>query len=213
MKDPCDAGATSPAAPPDPRSIRDEVVAFAWTLADLGANPGNPSARVRYLELIAPGETERRAAELALCSGCELVCRGIWRRFIIHPILESPYRDQQAGADLLAIARQACAATSGLSRWPELGDVVIVGGSPAFGGAEHAWTSLSIAVDPYAHAPSEHTETHQGIDGGQRDGAGKQVIHLRQHELHDGWDSTATYRRCVTWVLDVARIVEWFGRA
>jgi hypothetical protein len=210
--DPCDPGARSPAAPTVLRTIRGDVVAFARELADLGANPADTAARARYLELVAPGETERRAAEMALMSGCELVCRGIWRRFIVHPLLESIYVDQHAGSDLLAIARQAGAATSGLIRWPEPGDVVIVGGSPALGGWEHAWTSLSIAVSPYEHAPDDAVETHQGLDGGQHDGADKQVIHLRQHELHGGWDSTATYRRKVQWVLDVEAIIRAFGR-
>lgn len=212
MIDPCDPGAISPGAPLDPRSLRDDVVAYARSLADLGANPVNAEARARYLELIAPGETARRAAEMATMSGCELLGRALWRRYILHAILESPYRDRQAGADLLAIAREAGAATSGLSRWPDRGDVVIVGGGPEHGGSEHAWTSLASTGDAFARVPGEYLETHEGLDGGQLDGAKCQVIRLRAHELHAGWDSTSTYRRRVQWVLDVARIVERFGR-
>lgn len=210
MIDPRDPGAISPGAPADARSIRDDVVDFARTLVNLGANPANAEARARYLELIAPGETAARAAELAECSGCELTGRGIWRRFILHKILENRYRDRQAGADLLAIARQAKAATTGLSRWPDRGDVVIVGGGADGGGPEHAWTCLSVEVGSSERA--DPLEKHEALDGGQRDAAGKQLILVRHHELHRGFDRTATYNRRVRWVLDVEKIVSAFAR-
>lgn len=210
MIDPRDPGAISPGAPADTRSIRDDVVDFARTLINLGANPTNAEARARYLELIAPGETAARAAELAECSGCELTGRGIWRRFILHPILEAPYRDRQAGADLLAIARAAGASTVGLARWPERGDVVIVGGGADGGGPEHAWTSLGVEGDSSEHARG--IEKHEGLDGGQLDDDGKQLILVRRHQLRRGLDTTSSYARRVRCVLDVKKIIGAFGR-
>jgi hypothetical protein len=189
--------------------IRDEVVAFASSLANLGACPHNVEARDRYLTLIAPHETEARAAEMATMSGCELVTLGIWREFIDHPLLARPYVGGKAGQNLLALALRAGAATPFLNRWPEIGDALIVGG-PAGGGSEHAWTSLSISTDPYADPGPR--ETHGGLDGGQIDDDGAQVIRLREHELHAGVDTTDTYARKVQWVLNIEKIVARFGR-
>jgi hypothetical protein len=161
------------------------VVAYARTLAGLSAAPATYQA---YVDLIGPGESSSRQLEMSRMSGCELVCRAVWRRFIRHEILENLYRDRHSGSDLLSIAQQAGAAHAGLTRSPEPGDVVIVGGSPETG-AEHAWTCVGSVVSPY---DSGVVYLIDGIDGGHRDGAGLQSIIARGHELADGWDTTET---------------------
>jgi hypothetical protein len=187
-------------------ATRDDVIAYARTLAGLSAASATYQA---YVDLIAPGESSSRQLECSRMSGCELVCRAVWRRFIRHEILENLYRDRQAGADLLSIAQQAGGAHAGLTRSPEPGDVVIVGGSPEAGGSEHAWTCVGSVVSPY---DSGVVYLIDGIDGGARDGAGLQSIIARGHELAGGWDTTETYRRKVAWVMDLDAILARFGR-
>jgi hypothetical protein len=86
---------------------------------------------------------------------------------------------------------------------------VIVGGGADGGGPEHAWTCLSVEVGASGADP---LEKHEALDGGQRDEDGKQVILVRHHELHRGFDKTSTYARRVRWVLDVEKIVGAFAR-
>jgi hypothetical protein len=194
--DPCDTVASPSAAP-----TRDDVSNFARSLAGMSANPRDPDARAAYLALIAPGETPARAAEMGTMSGCALVARAVLRRFILHPILESPYRDRRAVSDLVEIAEGADAVRRSrmLPAWSALdvGDIVIVGGGDDGGGAEHVWISVGEG---------------EGIDGGQPDENDCQSIILRGHTIAGGWDSTATYRRKVRYVLDVAAILRAFGR-
>jgi len=188
--------------------IRSQVALYAHGLAGLSADPADElSARV-YRDTIAPGETRARADEMALMSSCALVCRAVLRRFILHPILEAPYRDRQAVTDLTRIAHDAGATVRHLPVEP--GDMVIVGGGVDGGGSEHAWTVLDVVADPgYEPTPGQLVT---GLDGGQRDAGGHQLIALRDHEIRDGWDVTSTGRRRIRYVLDVAAIVQRFGR-
>lgn len=192
---------------------RHEIVAFAAMLPGLGANPGDPESRARYLELVAPGESESRAAEMATMSGCALVCRGIWRAFIAHPILEAPYITGRAMADLVTIAREAGALHPWPSRIPEAGDVIIVGGGADGGGPEHAWLALTVDVDEDAASLAA-----SGIDGGQRDAAGFQVVKEREHVMGQGRDrahddgAPGGAARRVRYVIDVEAVLERFGR-
>jgi hypothetical protein len=183
-------------APPSAAPTRDDVAAFALSLAGMSANPRDPDARAAYLALIAPGETPARAAEMGIMSGCALAGRAALRRFIRHLILESPYRDRKAVSDLVEIAEDAHAAMP--PRTEALpGDIVIVGGGDDGGGAEHVWISVGEG---------------EGIDGGQEDENDCQSIVLRGHAIAGGWDSTATYRRKIRYVLDAAAILRAFGR-
>jgi len=193
--------------------IRSQVTDYARSLAGLSANPADElSARV-YRDTIAPGETLARADEMALMSSCALTCRAILRRFIKHPILEAPYRDRRAVSDLVEIAQAARAAWAGDRHVGELigpGDMLIVGGGEDGGGSEHAWAVLDVVPDPgYEPTPGLLVT---GLDGGQRDAGGHQLISLRDHEIRDGWDITSTGRRRIRYVLDVAAIVQRFGR-
>jgi hypothetical protein len=203
-------------------TTREDIVTHAHQLAGLSADPVDALTRRVYLDTIAPGETPARAAEMARASGCALTCRAILRRFIVHPILEAPYRDRQAVTDLTRIAADADALTivfAPRGRSPvhrveaEPGDMLIVGGGDDGGGPEHAWTALTSVEDPgYNHPyPSLLLD---GLDGGQRtqDAGRHQCIQLRDHELRDGWDITSTYRRRVRYVIDVMAIVGRFGR-
>jgi hypothetical protein len=188
--------------------IRDQVVAFARTLDGLSADPACPARRDAYRRLVAPGETEQRTREMEQNSGCELVCRAILRRFIIHRLLERPYVSQHAGADLLAIALEAGAAHG--ATWPAApGDILIVGGGIDGGGDEHAWTVLDTVASPY---DEPILDLVSGLDGGQRDGGNHQAIAIRSHELQGGRDVTATYNRRIRYVLDFDAIFRRFGR-
>ncbi len=187
-------------------TTREDIVAFSRALAGLSADPADELTRRVYLDTIAPRETPARAAEMAQMSGCALTCRAILRRFIRHPILEKPYRDRRAVSDLLQIAKDAGA----LLPLHEVarGDMFIVGGAESDGGPEHAWTALSVVANPYPDGGL----LLDGLDGGQRNAGGHQLIEVRAHELRDGWNITATYRRRVRYVIDVMAIVARLGR-
>lgn len=194
-------------------SIREAVVAYARTLEGLCADPSDELTRQVYSDLIAPGETPQRRAEMLCNSGCELTCRAILRRFILHPLLENPYRDTKAGADLMAIAYAADAVRLPGSI-PSPGDIVIVGGGDDGGGPEHAWTMIETAWAGY-----DGRVLDLGLDGGQRhptalgtDGKHAQLVALRDHELRDGWDTENGSRRKVRAVLDIEAIYKAFGR-
>lgn len=91
---------------------------------------------------------------------------------------------------ILAAALTMGAATTGLTRWPDPGDVVLVGGSPE--APARAWTvSACLEVDPFAHAPSEAWERQLDADG-------------VEHELHGGLDTAPEYALPVQWVVRVA---------
>lgn len=191
-------------------TTREDIVTRARQLAGLSADPAHPRERARYLETIAPRETYARATEMARMYGCALTCaRGILDDFILHAILQEPYRDQRAVSDLVQIAKDAGALLP-LSATPQPGDMLIVGGGEEDGGPEHAWTALSCIENPYPDGGL----LLDGLDGGQRteDAGRHQCIQLRAHELRDGWDITPTGRKRVRYVIDVMAIVGRFGR-
>ena len=191
-----------------------DVVDYARTLDGLTASPNVPELREAYLDLIAALDTPSRAAELARCSGCALVARGILRRFIDHPILESSYRDTHAMSDLVEIARGA-GAVHGPDRTPEPGDLVIVGGGADGGGPEHVYLVLDVEPDPYEDGSLLVT----GLDGGQRDAGGHQLVIVRDHVLVNGNDRGLRANdpgggstRRIRFVLDTGAILDRFGR-
>jgi hypothetical protein len=191
-------------------ATREDICTHARSLAGLSADPADELTRAVYLDTVAPNETPFRRGEMGRMSGCALTCaRGILRRFILHAILEAPYRDRRAVSDLVQIAEDAGALLP-LSATPEPGDMLIVGGGEDGGGEEHAWTALSCIENPYPDGGL----LLDGLDGGQRteDAGRHQCIEVRAHELRDGWDITATYRRRVRYVIDVMATVGRFGR-
>ncbi len=194
-------------------TIRDDVTAHARSLVGLCADPDDELICKVYSDLIAPGETPQRRREMLCNSGCALTVRGIWRHFILHPILEAPYRTGDAVSDLWAIARAAGAIRMPGSI-PSPGDAVIVGGGTDGGGTEHVWTHIQTDWAGY-----DGRVLDLGLDGGQRhptakgtDGKGAQLIALRDHDLRDGWDTENGTRRKVRAVLDIEAIVAKFGR-
>ena len=189
-------------------TTRAEVIAYARSLAGLSASPECPASAYAYAALIAPGEGERRTAEMVANSGCALTCRAILRRFISHPLLLPPYHSGAAVSELVQIARGAGALRPPTVE-PTPGDMVLVGGGVDGGGTEHVWTVLFSVPSPY----DEGAWLITGLDGGQRDRGGHEAIALRDHELRGGWDIVSTGARRVRWVLDVEQIVTVFGRA
>ncbi|APR75426.1 Hypothetical protein A7982_00772 [Minicystis rosea] len=196
-------------------AARDDVVAYAHTLDGLSAAPVDPDRRAAYLEVIAPNESKERCDQMATMSGCELVQRGILRRFIRHPRLEARYINGRAGADLLEIARQANGAFPWQRKTPEPGDILIIGGGTDGGGPEHAYMVLTIRPDP----DDDDALLAHGLDGGQRDDEGFQIITTREHVLRrgldqasDGNDPGGGTARKVRFILDLEAILQRFGR-
>lgn len=134
-----------------------ELVELALVVVGLTAGPV-PSA---YAALIAFDETDARAAEMSLDSGCGLVVRGLWRRWCalrgtaLPEALAAPYRAGTIIAALVSVARDARAIEAGNAPNLEPGDVVLLS-------------------DP------EHVEVVVGdgwrVAGGQRDAAGRETI-------------------------------------
>lgn len=194
-------------------STRADVVAYARTLEGLGADPSDADNREAYLTLIGPLETPARRAQMAQMSGCELVMRGILRRFIRHPVLEARYVTGHSGADLLVIGRDARGAPAW--RAPEPGDILIIGGGPDGGGPEHAYMVLETSeIDD-----GSGKLTITGLDGGQRDTSGQQTIVIRDHEVasrvdraENASDPGGGSRRKIRFVLDLGAILDRFGR-
>ncbi len=191
------------------------VVAAAMGILGLGANPGRPARRELYAEAVGPLEAERRRRELASLSGCGLVAREILRRAgVRHPAIDQPYRDRRAVSDLLEIARSAGAARRWSSKEPPLpGQILIVGGVIP-GEIEHVYTVVTTDAS-YAEADTILLST---IDGGQRDGAGWQVVERRDRRItlgvdyvSAGTDPGAERSRHVEWVIDAPRIVDVLG--
>ncbi len=188
---------------------RPALISFARGLAGLSA--AGPT-RAAYLDLIAPGETPARAAEMACNSGCELTCMAILRHFIDHPRLKGPYPAGQAGVILWTIGHEA-GAIRPHGEDPEPGDMLIVGGGEDGGGTEHAFTCVDVCRAGYSGVLLV-----TGIDGGQRsaapgtDGRGAQCILERAHDIVDGFDSCGVSRRKVRVVINSALVIERFGR-
>lgn len=179
------------------------VIAFAAALDGIGANPEDPDKRDRYTSLIAPHETPEQTANMAHLWGCGLVNRGILYEFIQHPRLENPYRDQMALTDLVEIGEQANASKP-TTDTPEPGDILIVGGGPEHGGPWHTYICLPDGT---------------GLDGGQKDEDGYQIIRIRQHSTAGGWDTAqddqsgkGRIRRRIRHLFDLSAILDRFGR-
>lgn len=156
----------------------------------------------RYLQLIAPREIESEQArrDMARMSGCALVVRGIWREIgIRHEVLERPYRIGRAVADLARIAADLGALRDARGRWAELvpqpGDALIVGSGPHL----HAWTVVEPIVEGW---PGPFDSLIRGLDGGQRDDDGLQVIRTVRHDV-SGIPPYDEVGRPVRWLIDL----------
>jgi len=140
----------------------------------------------RYFELIAAGEDPPLQEEMGKLSGCALSVRGFWRLFGLRdPRIIGRYKPGMAVNWLVQIAQERHGwYTPGDGKLPNPGDMVLVGGDKTRdGGVEHVYTVLEISCDPVII---------QSIDGGQVDGAGKQIIQRKQRmwAKRDGgfWD-------------------------
>jgi hypothetical protein len=169
-----------------------DVSEFARSLAGLTADPATPW-RPLYLDLIAPGETPQRAAEMATMSGCGLVAAAIVRHFA-PAVLPAPYRTGYAMRNIMALAGESRAVRP-VSEPPQIGDLVIVGGGIDGGGPEHVWCCVAEG---------------EGVDGGQVVN-GYQAIVCRPHDVAAGWDSAGGLRRRVRAVINTVRVVARFG--
>lgn len=191
-----------------PEDIRARAVEIAESLVGMSANRADPEARRAYMDLVAPGESERRREQLATVSGCGLVVAAVWRALGVRaPELEMPYLTGTAVSRLLRIAQRARAwvmfTTGSL---PEPGDAVIVGGGSS-GGVEHIYTVIAVSED--------EGPTLDSVDGGQRDDDGAQQILARRRawegrsdRVEDASDpgATASGGRLIQGFIDVTRL-------
>jgi hypothetical protein len=128
-----------------------------------GDNP--PGRRQAYCDLIAPNDSPSAQKAYGKLSGCALSALGWLRCWGLDDAeLWQPYHPGRAVADVVAIARRH-GAWCGPDTIPELGDLVLVGGPPGFGGAEHVFCCLGITDGVCS-----------SVDGGQVE-HGEQAIH------------------------------------
>lgn len=178
--------------------VRKLIVEFAKTLDGVGVS----EHRSRYAELVAPGETPARVADMMRNSGCGLVARGLWRAAgIRHPRLDPPYKIGLAIADAVAIAHQADAIRSP-RHVPAPGDAVLVGS----GRLEHIYTVLRVYAQDW---PTDGTTWLQALDGGQRDARGAQVCRVLDHDI--AGDPPRDGARLVRCVIDFGAVARRFG--
>lgn len=147
----------------DARSI------FAENARAVDGIGGAPATRDEYLDLIGPNESDMMRRDMLQMNGCALTVRGLWRQAgVNHQLLQRPYRIGMAVADVVQIAKDADAwRTSGE---PLVGDVFLIDN------LEHVGTVIDRPN------PSQIVS----VDGGQRDGAGFQLIRRRSRVLTDG---------------------------
>ncbi|WP_437320228.1 hypothetical protein [Sorangium sp. So ce385] len=153
--------------------IRDKAVEISRGVVGLTADANKPESRLRYIALIAPGETKARATELATDSGCGLVVAGIWRELGVKARqLTPPY---VTGTAIRRLRELALAANAWVpfkqGAHPDRGDMVLVGDNHA-GGPEHVFTVVS--VDNGSQGPEI-----ESVDGGQIE-HGYQIVQLKR---------------------------------
>src|SRR5262249_33719153 len=149
--------------------IRATAVELAKSYVGLGADPSDPECRLKYLDLIAPGEADEKQAAMADDSGCGLVVAGLWRALGAQsPLLDPPYKTGTGLSRLLQIGQKAHAwVTYAPGKVPSPGDAVLVGDNGA-GGIQHVYTVTSVSTDDGVAIES--------VDGGQKDDGQFQTI-------------------------------------
>jgi hypothetical protein len=113
-----------------------------WKMARLARHvvglSAGPSTRAEFLDLIAGGETDAVAADMATLSTCGLVVRGLWRRFgMSDPRLEAPYVPASVIANIIAMAKEAEGWSDGWSSPPDVGDVLYMSAPDHVGTVVH----------------------------------------------------------------------------
>lgn len=192
--------------------IRRNAVAWARSCVGVNAHPAGPTWG-RYVELVAPGETPRRQAEMARESGCGLFLgRGYLRAVLaeIPKALAGAYVDGRALADLRAAAAGAGAVRPPTHR-PAPGDIVHLAAGP--GGGEHVY--LVTGADPL---PDELGGLGvDSVDGGQRLGAYQAVLARQRVLVSEGAgvqdQEIGGGTRAVWAVYDLAALVAAYGAA
>lgn len=193
-----------------PEDIRARAVEIAEGLVGMHANPADPEARIAYMDLVAPGESERRREQLVAVSGCGLVVAAVWRALGVKaPELELPYRTGTAVSRLLRIAQRARAwVMFAPGKVPAPGDAVIVGGGTS-GGVEHIYTVVGVEGE------GGGSPVIDSVDGGQRDDDGEQEILARRRVwegrrdlVEDASDPGAAESagRVIQGIIDVTRL-------
>src|SRR4051812_37699197 len=112
-----------------PDEIRASAIELVKSYVGLNADPSDPQSRLKYLELIAPGECDDKQAGMADDSGCGLVVAGLWRALGAQsPLLDPPYKVGTGLSRLLQIGQKARAWVNyGPGKVPSPGDAVLVG--------------------------------------------------------------------------------------
>lgn len=192
--------------------IRRNAVAWARSCAGVSAHPAGPTWG-RYVELVAPGETPRRQAEMARESSCGLFLGRGYLRAVLATVpapLAGAYVDGRALADLRAAAAAAAAVRPPTHR-PAPGDIVHLAAGP--GGCEHVY--LVVGAEPL---PDELGGLGvDSIDGGQRLGAYEAVLARQRVLVTEGAgvedQEIGGATRSVCAVYDLATLVAAYGAA
>jgi len=164
-----------------PDEIRASAVQLAKSYVGLNADPADPESRLRYLDLIAPGESDAKQSGMADESGCGLVIAGIWRALGVESaLLDPPFKVGTGLSRLLQLGQKARAWVNyGPGKVPSPGDAVIVG-DDGKGGVQHIYTVTTISTD--------NGVCIESVDGGQRDSDRFQTILEKQRVWKAGRD-------------------------
>jgi hypothetical protein len=185
-------------------SYRDTMVALALAYRGVGMAE---ATRAQYLDLIAHGEETDVAEAMGKMSGCALAIRG-YLRIDGHDDarVRAPYKVGTAIAALLEMAREKSALVMARPNLrPDAGDIVLVGGDRVKdGGTEHVFVVTGL----------DELDRITGVDGGQVDGDGLQVIRERRRtwasiggRLWDAPHDGGAKRRVQCWI-DIEKLRE-----
>ncbi len=205
-----------------------DMVAAALSVEGYTANPGRIPEGIYdvalYERVIARGETDARAAEMARMSSCALAVCGIWAMLRVeHPRLAPPYRTGHAVENVAEIAREAGALL-------EIGMPILPGHVLIVQGPEHVLTVVetSDSTTPTVGAIVSGDQVIS-IDGGIRDKNDPRYYSIqrcvRTLNVFDGMGPGAmvalesynaegrlTLRRQVSHHIDCAKVFARFGK-
>lgn len=209
-----------------------DMVAAALSVEGYTANPGRTPEGIYdvalYERVIARGETDARATEMARMSSCALAVCGLWAMLgVEHPRLAAPYRTGHAVANVAEIAREAGALL-------EIGSPILPGHVLIVQGPEHVLTVVEVDGGTFLTEPIQTVAARSGdrvvsIDGGIRDPDDTRYYSIqrcvRTLNVFDGMGPGAmvalesynaegrlTMRRAVSHHIDCAKVFAKFGK-
>jgi hypothetical protein len=194
---------------------RAEAIDFLASLIGLTADPSGPGYQF-FRNLIAPGETDERMAEIIRESTCALGASGFLRWSIPEENcpqwIRPPYHDTQAPANVLRVAEMAGAVRLPGKYLPVPADIVHLAKGP--GGPEHLYMIQATAQNPYGGLDVDSVDFGQKIGTFQACKARQRIIVPTQigaddHEIPEG-GTMAVNVRPIWKIYDWLAIVAFF---